>query len=55
MPVLTIVGARDAMLDSYGTVTRLERTVPQARIILLPEVAHSIIGQTQPILDFLKG
>jgi pimeloyl-ACP methyl ester carboxylesterase len=55
MPVLTIVGARDAMLDSYGTVKRLQRTVPQARVILLPEVAHSIIGQTQPILDFLKG
>jgi pimeloyl-ACP methyl ester carboxylesterase len=54
MPVLTIVGARDAMFDSYDTVKRLQRTVPQARVILLPEVAHSIIGQTQAVLDFLN-
>jgi pimeloyl-ACP methyl ester carboxylesterase len=55
MPVLTIVGARDALLDSYDTAKRLERSMPHARVILLPEVAHAIVGQTQPILDFLRG
>jgi pimeloyl-ACP methyl ester carboxylesterase len=55
MPVLTIVGARDAMIDSYDTAKRLERTVPHARVTILPEGAHAIIGQTQPILDFLRG
>lgn len=54
MPVLVIVGGRDAMLDSHDTVKRLERTVPHASVTLLPEVAHSIVGQTQPILDFLR-
>jgi pimeloyl-ACP methyl ester carboxylesterase len=54
MPVLTIVGARDAMLDSADTAKRLARTVPHARVTVLPEIAHSIIGQTQQTLDFLR-
>jgi pimeloyl-ACP methyl ester carboxylesterase len=55
MPVLVIVGGRDAMFDSAGTARRIEDTVPHATVTLLPEVAHSIIGQTGPILEFLRG
>lgn len=55
MPVLVIVGAHDAMFDSHGTAERLRRAVPHATVTVLPEVAHSIIGQTQPILDFLRA
>ena len=55
MPVLVIVGGRDAMLDSHDTVKRVNRAVPHASVTLLPDVAHSIIGQTQPILDFLRA
>jgi pimeloyl-ACP methyl ester carboxylesterase len=55
MPVLVIVGGRDAMLDSHDTATRMSHAVPHARVTVLPDVAHSIIGQTQAILDFLRG
>lgn len=55
MPVLVIVGAHDAMLDSHGTARRINHAVPHATVTVLPDVAHSIIGQTQPILDFLRG
>jgi pimeloyl-ACP methyl ester carboxylesterase len=55
MPVLVIVGGRDAMMDSHDTAKRVNRTVPHASVTVLPEVAHSIIGQTQPILDFLRA
>ncbi|OLF15259.1 alpha/beta fold hydrolase [Actinophytocola xanthii] len=55
MPVLVIVGGRDAMFDSHDTAERVRRTVPHATVTLLPEVAHSIIGQTRPILEFLRG
>lgn len=55
MPVLVIVGGRDAMLDSHGTAERMTSNVPHATVTLLPDVAHSIIGQTQPILDFLRA
>lgn len=53
MPVLVIVGGRDAMFDSHDTARRMKRTVPHANVTLLPDVAHSVTGQTQPILDFL--
>lgn len=55
MPVLVIVGARDAMFDSPGTAERVRRTVPHATVTLLPDVAHAIVGQTRPVLDFLRG
>ena len=53
MPVLVVVGGRDAMFDSAGTAERVRRTVPHAEVALLPEVAHSIVGETRRILDFL--
>ncbi|MGW5051722.1 alpha/beta fold hydrolase [Actinokineospora sp. NPDC004072] len=54
MPVLAIAGERDAMFDSAGTAARLTRAVPHARVTVLPGVGHSIVGQTQPVLDFLR-
>jgi pimeloyl-ACP methyl ester carboxylesterase len=54
MPVLAIVGGRDALLDSEDTKRRLARNVPQADIRYLPEVYHYIPGQTEAIFDFLS-
>jgi len=55
MPVLVIVGERDAMLDSRGTVRRIGAAVPHAVTVVLPGVAHSIVGQTERIDEFLSG
>lgn len=55
MPVLVIVGAHDAMLDSHDTARRMHDTVPHATVVMLPDVAHSIVGQTRRILDFLRA
>jgi pimeloyl-ACP methyl ester carboxylesterase len=55
MPTLVIAGTEDAMLDSHDTAKRLRNAVPHAKVVLLPGVAHSIIGQTQPVLDFLRS
>lgn len=55
MPVLAVVGERDALLDSRDTVRRLNRAVPHAVTTLLPGVRHSIIGQAVPILRFLSS
>jgi pimeloyl-ACP methyl ester carboxylesterase len=55
MPVLVIAGERDAMIDSSDTAKRMHHTVPHANVTLLPDVAHSVIGQTQQILDFLRA
>ena len=54
IPLLAIVGARDVLLDSRQTRSRLERLVPQAEVIWLPEAGHLIPGQTARILAFLQ-
>jgi pimeloyl-ACP methyl ester carboxylesterase len=54
MPVMAIVGGRDAMLDSHETRRRLERALPHASVCLLPETGHFIRNQTARILEFLR-
>jgi pimeloyl-ACP methyl ester carboxylesterase len=54
MPVLAIVGARDVLLDSAETKSRLERHVPQAEVVFLPETGHFIPGQAGRVLAFLS-
>jgi len=53
MPVMVIAGGRDVMMDSAETRQRLERSVPHARVVYLPEAGHMLRGQTQTVLDFL--
>jgi pimeloyl-ACP methyl ester carboxylesterase len=55
MPLLTIVGAQDVLLDSRQTKSRLERLLPQADVVILPEAGHFIPGQTGKILAFLES
>lgn len=54
MPVFLIVGGRDAMLDSKGTLARMQRCVTHLTVEYLPHVGHLITGQTEKILDFLR-
>lgn len=54
-PLLVIVGGRDAMLDSQDTARRVRELVPRATVNLLPDVAHAILGQTAPVLTFLRS
>lgn len=54
-PLLAIVAARDALLDSQGTADRLQRLVPRARIRLLPDAGHVVRNQAVAIVDFLKS
>jgi pimeloyl-ACP methyl ester carboxylesterase len=53
MPLLAILGGRDAILDSHDTRRRLENTVPHAQVCLFPEMGHLLPGQGQRILEFL--
>jgi pimeloyl-ACP methyl ester carboxylesterase len=54
MPVLLIVGARDAMLASAETRRRLEAHVAGVEVRWLENVGHAVVGQTAPILEFLR-
>ncbi|WP_327581180.1 alpha/beta hydrolase [Nonomuraea sp. NBC_00507] len=54
VPVLAIVGGRDALLDSHDTRRRLQRNVPHAEVRLLPDAGHLLPAHTREIMDFLE-
>jgi pimeloyl-ACP methyl ester carboxylesterase len=53
MPVLAILGGRDVFIDSEGTRRRLQQNVQRLDLRFLPEAGHSLVGQAEPILQFL--
>ncbi|MFI6574305.1 alpha/beta fold hydrolase [Nocardiopsis sp. NPDC050513] len=53
MPTLVIVGDRDAMFDSRGTVRRVRALVPHAAVTVLPGTGHAILGQGETLSAFL--
>jgi pimeloyl-ACP methyl ester carboxylesterase len=55
MPVLVIVGGRDAMFDSRQTARRVRECVSHATVTLLPQAGHAIFGQAEPIAEFLRA
>ncbi|MFG3435987.1 alpha/beta fold hydrolase [Nonomuraea sp. NPDC047897] len=55
MPVLVIVGDRDAMFDSRQTARRVRECVSRSTVNVLPGVGHAIFGQTEPIAAFLRA
>jgi pimeloyl-ACP methyl ester carboxylesterase len=55
MPVLAVLGARDAFIDTPRTAARLSRLVPSATVRVLPGIGHLLPAQTTPILEFLTA
>ncbi len=53
MPVLAVVGAKDALLDSRGTKRRLEKLVPTTVVRWLPEAGHYVRGQAASVVAFI--
>jgi pimeloyl-ACP methyl ester carboxylesterase len=53
MPILAIVGGRDALLDSYDTRDRLSRNAPHAEIEFLEAGYHYLPNQAPRIMAFL--
>ncbi len=54
MPILTIIGGRDVLLDSQDTRERLRQSVPQAEICFIDEGRHFLPNQAPRIMDFLE-
>ena len=54
-PMLVIVGGKDVLIDSEDTRRRLAKSAPHAEVVFLPEARHAIFGQSQKVLEFLKG
>lgn len=55
MPLLVILGGRDAILDSHETKRRIEKVTPHAELCFFPELGHLLPSQSSRILEFLKS
>ena len=55
MPVLAVLGARDAFIDTPRTGARLSRLVPSATVRVLPGIGHLLPAQTAAVLEFLTA
>lgn len=55
MPVLVLVGDRDAMFDSRGTAERVRRCLPHAQVDVLTGTGHAILGQGERLAEFLRS
>ena len=55
MPLQVIIGADDVLLRSKETRDRIERHVPDARIIFLENVGHILPPQTIAVAEFLRA
>ena len=55
MPVLAIVGANDALLDSADTRRRVEGLLDNDEVRYIEEAGHLILGQGAAIAEFLNG
>jgi pimeloyl-ACP methyl ester carboxylesterase len=54
MPVLAIVGGRDALIDSRDTRDRLKQNVPQAEVVFVEQGYHYLPAHASRIMDFLQ-
>lgn len=54
MPILTIIGGRDVLLDSRDTRDRLQRTVPRAKICFIEEGYHFLPDLAPRVMEFLE-
>ena len=53
IPVLAILGGRDALFDSEVTRRRLLSSVPHAQVTVLPDAGHGLVDSTADVLRFL--
>lgn len=53
MPVLLIVGEKDALLPSEKTAARLSSLLPDLKAMVLPDRGHVLINLSPQIMDFL--
>jgi pimeloyl-ACP methyl ester carboxylesterase len=53
MPVMAVLGGKDAFIDAAGARLRLEQNVPHLSLHYFPDGLHFIPGQTEAVLDFL--
>ena len=55
IPSILFVGQKDVMFHSLKTAQRYRNLVPDAKVIVLREAGHTLIGLVDDILEFLQN
>ena len=55
MPVLLIGGAEDVIRSAEAIAARMSRSVQRLQTLIIPDMGHVLINQTQTIIPFLKN
>lgn len=53
MPVLLLLGARDALRDGQKISARMQGLVPRLTTVIIPEAGHALVNTPPHILPFL--
>lgn len=53
MPVLLLMGTKDALRDGEKIASRLQTVVPQVKVTMIPDGGHALLNTTAHILPFL--
>jgi len=55
MPVLLLVGARDALRDGDKIAARMQKLVPDLTATIIPGAGHALFGTTPQVMPFLSA
>ena len=54
IPLLTVVGEKDAIFDSSDTQRRIEVNVPNGKVVVLTDAGHGLVDTTAIVREFLQ-
>jgi len=54
MPLLVLLGEKDVTMDSQVIKYRVEKNIPDAEVMTVPEARHYLGDQSEPVLSFLQ-
>ena len=55
MPALLIGGTQDALIPMESVIARMQKFVPQLKVVLIPDMGHALINLAGQIIPFLTA
>jgi pimeloyl-ACP methyl ester carboxylesterase len=53
MPTLFVGGAQDVLVNTHSAAERMQKLVPQIKIMIFPDMGHALVNLSEQILPFL--
>ncbi len=55
MPTLFIGGAQDALFNVGAAAKRMQKFIPQLKVVIIPDMGHALINLSEQIMPFLTA